>query len=272
MLQYPSNRAQLTAPELRWMQSVRFRFGAFGLHVACSATVLALVWGGLYAGWYRWPGWYLTGVTHVIVVMGAVDLALGPTLTLIVASPRKSRKELTRDIGAIVAVQLAALIYGTFTLWHGRPLFYAFSVDRLQLVQAYDLDAGEIALARRQNPSFVPTWYSLPRWVWAPLPKDPKEAQKIVSGSIFGGKDVIQMPRYFRPWRQGLPELRKQLKRIDDLRAFSQPERRSLKEQMLRRGFATNRLNTTFLTGRDNTALVVFDPVSMRIRAILRAD
>src|SRR6202521_3920856 len=211
---------------------MRFRLKAFGLHLSASVLLLTLIFGALYLGWYRWPGWYLTGVLHVVAIVVIVDLAIGPTLTLIVANPRKPRRALARDIAAIVIVQLAALIYGAATLWLGRPLYYTFSVDRLQIVQASDLVAGEIALARRQNPALAPHWYSLPRWVWAPLPEDPDEAAKIARSAIFGGRDVVQMPRYFRSWEQGLPKLRQQLARVDDLKGLSKAERDAVRTRM----------------------------------------
>ena len=78
---------------------------------------------------------------------------IGPD-TLLPIAPRPE------DIGIIVAVQLVALGYGASTLWRGRPLYYAFSEDRLQLVQASDLSAREIGLARTSNPEFAPHWYS----------------------------------------------------------------------------------------------------------------
>ncbi|HEY8053276.1 MAG TPA: hypothetical protein VIE42_10795 [Steroidobacteraceae bacterium] len=165
---------------------MRFRLTAFGLHLAGSACALTIVLGGLYLGWYRWPGWYLTGVLHVLLIVGIVDLALGPTLTFVIANPRKPRRELTRDVAIIVTVQVAALIYGAATLWQGRPLYYAFSVNSLSMVQASDIETGEISLARRQNPALAPHWYSLPHWVWAPLPDDAEEATKIVNSAVFG--------------------------------------------------------------------------------------
>src|SRR5579863_1559744 len=131
---------------------MRFRLQAFTLHLTGSACALTIVLGGLYFGWYRWPGWYLTGVLRVLLIVGVVDLALGPTLTGIIANPRKPRRELARDIAIIVTVQIAALIYGAATLWQGRPLYYAFSVNSLSMVQASDIEPGEIALVRRQNP------------------------------------------------------------------------------------------------------------------------
>src|SRR5689334_11075539 len=101
---------------------MRFRLAAFGLHVLGSACALTLVLGLLWLGWYRWPGWYLTTVTHIVVILIPVDLLLGPALTLVIANPAKPRRELARDIGIIVAVQLIALAYGATTLWSGRPL------------------------------------------------------------------------------------------------------------------------------------------------------
>ena len=56
---------------------MRFRLKAFGLHLSASLTLLTLIFGALYLGWYRWPGWYLTGVLHVVVIVAMVDLALG---------------------------------------------------------------------------------------------------------------------------------------------------------------------------------------------------
>jgi hypothetical protein len=148
---------------------MRFRLKAFSLHLLSSATVLALILGSLYFGWYRWPGWHLTDVTTVVLVMVCVDVVLGPTLTFIIANQKKSRRELTRDIGIIVVVQLSALIYGSLSLWNGRPLYYAFSESVLQLVQAYDIDDKDAEIGRQQNPSLAPHWYNLPRWIWAPL-------------------------------------------------------------------------------------------------------
>ncbi len=160
---------------------MHFRLKAFSLHLLSSATLLTLILGSLYFGWYRWPGWYLTDVKTVVLVMVCVDVVLGPTLTLIIANQKKSRRELTRDIGIIVAVQLCALTYGSVSLWSGRPLYYAFSENVLQLVQAYDIDAKEAELGREQNPALAPHWYSLPRWIWAPLPQDAEEAKTIMT-------------------------------------------------------------------------------------------
>ena len=73
-------------------RDMHFRLKLFALHLSSSAIVLTLILGSLYLGWYRWPGWYLTDVTTVVLVMVCVDVMLGPTLTLIIANQKKSRR------------------------------------------------------------------------------------------------------------------------------------------------------------------------------------
>ena len=252
---------------------MRFRLSALLLHLAGSVCALTLVLGGLYLGWYRWPGWYLAGAARILVIVLVVDVALGPTLTLIIANPRKPRRELARDIGIIVAVQIAALIYGAATLWHGRPLYYTFSSDRLEMVRASDIKSDEIALARRTNPELAPHWLDRPRWVWAPLPDDPVEAARIVKADVFGGgQDVIDMPRYFRPWEHGLPQLRERLARVEDLKDLSRTEKQSILSRLSSERIAADRRNALILWGNTRRVLVIFDLPTLRIARILKPD
>lgn len=254
---------------------MNFRSKAFGLHLLCSAIVLTLVLGSLYLGWYRWPGWYLCKALNVVGILLLVDLTLGPLLTLLVATPSKPRRELARDIGIIVAVQVVALVYGTATLWGGRPLYYTFSEDRLQLVQASDLKSPEITRAQKENPALAPHWYSLPRWVWAPLPEDANERQSIVIAAITGGADVIEMPRYFKPWAAGLSALRTQLRSIDQQRdvRLRQPKARALlRKKMLALGLPPDEPVAIMMTGQGSPMVAVFDRDTLRLRALLRSD
>jgi len=249
---------------------MKFRFKAFGLHATCSAVALSLIVGILYFLWYRWPGWYLAGALHAVAVMVAVDVVIGPLITLLIASPRKPRRELTRDIAIIVLIQLTALGYGAETLWQGRPLYYAYSVNCLSVVQAFDIDADSLKVARDQKSELVPHWYSLPRWIYAPLPQDPDESDKIVQSAVQGGADVIDMPQYYEPWSNGQKDLQTQLKKLDDIQFFSVKQKALLKQRMQSLGLATDRSDSIALTGRAQSVLAVLDPVSLKIRAIIK--
>ena len=258
-------------PDLKYNSAVKFRLKASGLHLLASAIALTLALGTLYVGWYHWPGWYLTAVPSVVAVMVGVDVVLGPLITLIIAGATKPRRELARDIAVIVVVQLIALIYGATQLWNGRPLYYAFSVNCLQVVQAYDIESEELAKARAMQAPLAPYWYSTPRWIWAPLPADAAESAKIVQSAAAGGFDVVGMPRMYKPWKEGLPALRTQLKNVDDINFFSRKEKLTLKERMKAAGIPTDRHDAIPFTGRGRPLLAVVDLNSLEITAIFRA-
>jgi len=249
---------------------MKFRFKLLGWHFCVSTCLLLAIVGTLYLGWYRWPGWYLANMLTVLPITVGVDAALGPLMTFIIANPNKPRRELARDIAIIGVVQLAALVYGAQTLWHGRPLYYAFSVGQLEVVQESELDPAEVAFARQQKLELAPHWYSLPRWIYAPLPPDKKKSEDIFRSAITGGSDVTDMPRYFQPWANGLPELRKRLKKVEDWGYFSRKEKTLLKERMQERGFAPDAAVTIPLTGRGRPLLAVFDLSTLKIKALLR--
>jgi hypothetical protein len=250
---------------------MKFRLRALGWHLLASASVLTLVLGSLYLGWYRWPGWYAAGASSVALVLIAVDVTVGPLLTLVVAKSTKPRAELARDIGIIATLQLCALVYGTVSLWTGRPLYYALSAGELDLVQGSDINPQELRIARQQHAALVPHWYSLPRWIWAPLPENPDAARKIVMSAFDGGDDVTAMPRYYQPWPQGLTDLRKRLKRVDELAYFSRGQKTALKARMHSLGVDTDKADAMPLVGRGPPLLVVFDPASLQVRQILAA-
>jgi hypothetical protein len=251
---------------------VRFRLRALGTHLAASAVVLGVILGVLYFGWYQWPGWFLADASKVIVIMAAVDVVVGPLLTFVIASAAKPRRVLARDVSVIVAVQLAALSYGAVQLWNGRPLYYAFSENVLQTIQAYDIPAEQAAVGRENNSALAPHWYSTTRWIWAPLPADPKERDKIVEAAKGGGDDVISMPRYYQNWEAGLPALKAQLRKVDEVGYFFPKDKIRLKAKMAAAGLATDQANSMPLTGRGHPLLAVFDVNTVKIVALFKSQ
>jgi len=249
---------------------MKFRLKAFGWHFCGSITALLLVLGTLYLAWYRWPGWYLSGVLAVLPITVGVDAALGPLMTLIIAKETKSREELGRDIAIIVGVQILALAYGAFTLWSGRPLYYAYSGKELSVVQASDLEPEQVALGRQTNPTLAPYWYSRPQWVYAP-PADPKVGVTAAQASATGS-DSTETPSDMKPWSQGLPDLKMKLKKVDEWNYFSNGMKQNLKQRMTAQGYAVDAADTMPMTGRGAPLLAVFDTNTMTIRALLRAD
>lgn len=94
------------------------RKNAFLIHLSISllifATLIAVMW------WWWFPGalFSIDGGWNGLRIIALVDVVLGPTLTLMFV--RAGKKYVWFDIGAIAAVQLAALIWGVWTIQAGQ--------------------------------------------------------------------------------------------------------------------------------------------------------
>ncbi len=61
-----------------------------------------------------------------------------------------------------------------------------------------------------------------------------------MAAALSGGDDVISMPRYFKRWDQGLPDLRKQLRKVDSVGYFSILQRKALAQHLSATGIDPN--------------------------------
>ena len=137
----------------------RFRFAAhyalrhLGVCLVVALLSAALVFGLLYPAPYR----AMLGVGPIFGLVLAVDVVCGPLLTLILASPLKSRRERWLDFGLIGLIQALALAYGLHSVWVARPAVLAFERDRLVVVTANEVDVADL-------PNAPPTLRRLPWW------------------------------------------------------------------------------------------------------------
>ncbi len=100
------------------------RYQAFATHMAISLVIFFILLACITQLWY--PGILFdtgNGWKAIMMIVG-IDLILGPLLTLIVFNPKKS--SLKFDLSIIALIQIAALIYGTWTIHHTRPVAIAF--------------------------------------------------------------------------------------------------------------------------------------------------
>jgi hypothetical protein len=138
-------------------------------------------------------------------------------------------------------------------------------------VQAADIDPEAARAAREKKLPLAPHWYSLPRWIWAPFPKDSAEAERIFQNLMKGGYDIIGYPQYYKTWQEGTTELRTQLLKVSDNKFFSAKNRPLLEKRMQAAGLPIDQANSIALTGRGSSLLAVMDPQSLKLLAIIEA-
>ena len=150
----------------------KFRFKLFFSHLICSCTVAAITAAIVFLVWHPAPLAKAVGVTHIFLLMLAIDAILGPVLTWTVAKEGKARHLIRLDMTVIVICQLAAISYGLYSIAVNRPVYMVFDKIRFDLVQAGDIKDEELAQA--QAPYNTTNW-GTPKWAAVRPFKDDKE-------------------------------------------------------------------------------------------------
>ncbi|MDW7709327.1 MAG: hypothetical protein SCH98_02540 [Deferrisomatales bacterium] len=109
---------------------------AFLVHLALSAAVAAAALAVFIRFWYPLPFFLADGGWQGLRLVVAVDVVLGPLLTLVVYRATKTRRALTFDYACIGAVQVLALALGLWTVHGQRTALVAFSDGRFYTVDA----------------------------------------------------------------------------------------------------------------------------------------
>lgn len=110
------------------------------LSVAIALASALLVFGL----WYPMPYRAMLGVGSIYMLVLVVDVVCGPLITLVLASPLKSRREMLLDLSLIGLIQMAALAYGMQAVWIGRPAVLAFENDRLTVLSSNEVEPADL--------------------------------------------------------------------------------------------------------------------------------
>ena len=194
--------------------NLKNRFYAFGIHVIFSFLLLILALLLVFKLWYPAPLDQAMGVTEIFWFILGVDLILGPLLTFVVFNPKK--KELKRDLIIILIIQIAAYIYGLYTVAQGRPVWQVFVVDDIELVRAIDIQ-GESSV-------YSAKLFNKPQWVAAAYSENPEIANKQKQAEMFEGISLASRPETYQPFEVRKEQVKSKVRQIIDLYAYNNRE------------------------------------------------
>lgn len=165
---------------------------ASSLHLLISGLVVGCFTIFILNVWYPAPFFSISGLSGILLMMIAIDLVLGPLLTLIVYQPRKPT--LRFDLTVIALIQCAALFYGAFTIYEARPLYVAFAGDRFTPINANEVNPAEVKFSSLRKSKF-----GGPTLVYVKKPEDPAEMARVTSEVLSGKPDLDARPEYYNP-------------------------------------------------------------------------
>jgi len=190
----------------------REKFRAFCIHFLATAALGACAAALIFLVWFPHPFATMIGGTGLFMLVVGCDLALGPLISLVIYNSRKSRRELITDYTLVALVQLAAMAYGVYIVAGTRPVYVAFSKDRLEVVTARDINRAELAAAR--DPQFRTLPWDGPHFVFIRVPA--ADQQDALLQSVSGNEEHAR-PKFYAPYESGLTEIRARAKPVDEL-------------------------------------------------------
>jgi hypothetical protein len=247
----------------------RERFIAAAIHFVVTLALAALAAALVFLVWFPGALAELVGGSKLFTIIVGVDVALGPLISLVIYSSLKSRRELVMDYTIVAIVQIAALVYGVFTLAVSRPVFVTFVVDRLEVVSAIELEEADLAAAAQ--PEFRTRSWTGPRLAAIEMPTDAKERNQLVELGLTG-KDVQMLPRYYRPYESAGQDIDQRAQPIETLLEKNPAERERIEEAIRDTGVARESLRWLLVHHRFGFATALIDARTRRPVQYLSMD
>lgn len=240
------------------------RWQASGLHLLISAAIAAVALAVMLLVWYPPPLFEAEGGSGLVILLGAVDVILGPLVTLIVF--RAGKRGMKFDLAVIGIVQAAALAYGVHVVFLARPAFLVFVQGQFEIAHPVDIEPAE--LARAKSPQFGSLPLGAPRWAVARLPQDPAERSELTMKAL-GGADLQSFPRYWVPYEEGRGDVLERAMSFERLRA-REPKYAALVEKHLAgSGSAAADARFALLRARRAWVVVILDARTAAPRSML---
>ena len=235
------------------------RWQAAGTHLGICVAIAAAVVTLMLAAWYPRPLFEAAGGNDLLFILLAVDVTLGPLLTLVVF--KSGKPGMGFDLTVIGLLQVAALAYGVHVVALARPAFVVFVKDRFELVTVAELDPAQLAAAR--YPEFRSPPWDGPMLAASDLPTDPAERRKLLEVAL-AGLDVQNFPRYYVPYAARTKEVLAASRTVAQYRASEPVSAKAVDAWLAESGTQADAVRCLELRTRFAWVVVLVDPVTAK--------
>ena len=246
----------------------RDRLQASAIHLTISLAIAALAGALVFGVWYPYPYREISGGRQLFLLLVAVDVVLGPLMTLAVFNRIKPWPVLRRDLIVIAMLQLAALGYGLWTVFVARPVHMVFEYDRLSVVHAMDIALESMVKTPSgivARPLTGPTLLSLRPFL--------SETEKVeLTMAAIGGVGLSSRPQLWQPYTKAQAEILKEAKSVSILKTRFANRASEIDRVITDAGGNPQTVLYLPLVSRDHFWTVFLDPVDAHIVASMPLD
>ena len=185
-------------------------------HLSISFLVALLVIGLMFFVWYPSPLATAVGVTHIFLMLLAIDVVIGPILGVLVY--KEGKKSLKFDLTVIILLQLSALCYGIYSIEQGRPAWLVFYADRFELVRKNEIIQDNIAKALPQYQQS--SWFK-PQYVTVEFSEDVNQRNDDMFTEVFGGISLAQRPERYVELNKAKKQMQQRAQKLELLQQYN---------------------------------------------------
>ena len=144
----------------------------------------------------------------------AVDVVIGPLITLVIFNATKTRRHLVMDFTVIGLLQVVALAYGLWTVFNARPVHLVFEYHRMAVVHAADIERESLKKAPpglQRLPLTGPTQLSL----------RPLQASETIDSVLLASNGIPQaaQPVLWQPYDAARVEILRESQTVELLKS-----------------------------------------------------
>lgn len=246
----------------------RDRLRASGLHLGLSLCVAGVAAWLVFALWYPDPYGEISGGRELFLIVIAVDVILGPLITLAVFNRNKPRRELVLDLGLVVLIQWLALLYGLWTVCVARPVHLVFELDRFRVIHAVDVPEEMLS----QAPDGVNAMPLQGPTLLAVRPFRDAGEESSATLMALQGLHLGARPDLWESYEKALPRVLDAAKPAADLRRRFPQQAVEIEAAIPRTGRSEAELRYLPLVARKSFGTVLLDARNAEIRGYLRLD
>ena len=244
------------------------RLRASGIHLGISLTIAVMAAALVFGVWYPYPYSEISGGRELFLLVVTVDVILGPLITLAVFNREKPRTELRRDLACVGLIQLAALVYGLWTVAVARPVHLVFEIDRFRVVHAIEIEPE--LLNRAPKDINVMPWTG-PSLLSVRAFKDSNESFDATMAALKGA-NIAARPDLWQSYAAGVPDVLKAAKAVADLKTRFPQQAANIDQVLQKASKSPQTLLYVPMAGRKSFWTVFVDPTTAEVLATMPLD
>ncbi len=243
------------------------RWKAAGIHLVLSLIVVGALAALMLSTWYAKGLFHFAQADKLLLLVGGIDVTVGPLLTLLVY--RAGKKGLKLDLSLIGLAQVAFLAYGLSVVWVSRPAFLVALPERVQLVFANEIDDDVLPVTEGALPRTHVPWFG-PELVGARPPADLQARQRLID-ELLAGRDLPVFPKHYRPFDELAEELLAGADGIGSLGGQLPSAQREALHRQLKEAFGEDARWVPIASSR-GTAVLFLNPANGRPAQVFPLD